>query len=50
MFKAIGDFFSFYLGSWASVLDILLVAIVIYWLFILIRGTRATASLRRPVP
>lgn len=42
MFKAIGDFFTFYLrGSWTSVLDILLVAIVIYWLFILIRGTRA---------
>jgi diadenylate cyclase len=42
VFKAIGDFFTFYLrGSWTSVLDILLVAIVIYWLFILIRGTRA---------
>jgi diadenylate cyclase len=42
VFKAIGDFFTFYLhGSWTSVLDIGLVAIVIYWLFILIRGTRA---------
>jgi diadenylate cyclase len=42
VFKAIGDFFTFYLrGTWTSVLDILLVAIVIYWLFILIRGTRA---------
>jgi diadenylate cyclase len=42
VFKAIGDFFTFYLhGSWTSVLDIVLVAIVIYWLFILIRGTRA---------
>jgi diadenylate cyclase len=42
VFKAIGDFLEFYLlGSWLSVLDILLVAIVIYWLFILIRGTRA---------
>jgi diadenylate cyclase len=42
VFKAIGDFFAFYLrGSWTSVLDILLVAILIYWLFILIRGTRA---------
>lgn len=42
VFKAIGDFLAFYLhGSWTSVLDILLVAIVIYWLFILIRGTRA---------
>jgi len=39
---AIADFFRvFLLGSWTSVLDILLVAIVIYWLFILIRGTRA---------
>ena len=42
MFNAIADFFKFYLrGSWTSVLDILLVAIVIYWIFILIRGTRA---------
>jgi diadenylate cyclase len=39
---AITEFIRFYLrGSWTSVLDILLVAIVIYWLFILIRGTRA---------
>lgn len=36
------DFFDTYLrGSWTSIVDILLVAIVIYWLFILIRGTRA---------
>ncbi len=42
MLDAIADFFRVYLlGSWTSVLDILLVAIVIYWLFILIRGTRA---------
>jgi diadenylate cyclase len=42
LFNAIADFFKFYLrGSWTSVLDILLVAIVIYWIFILIRGTRA---------
>jgi diadenylate cyclase len=40
--EAIAEFIRFYLrGSWTSVLDILLVAIVIYWLFILIRGTRA---------
>jgi diadenylate cyclase len=39
---AIRDFFSGYLGGrWQSILDILLVAFVIYWLFILIRGTRA---------
>jgi diadenylate cyclase len=36
------DFFDTYLrGSWTSIVDILLVAFVIYWLFILIRGTRA---------
>jgi diadenylate cyclase len=39
---AIREFTDAYLqGSWTSILDILLVAIVIYWLFILIRGTRA---------
>jgi diadenylate cyclase len=39
---AIREFFETYLrGSWTSIIDILLVAIVIYWLFILIRGTRA---------
>lgn len=38
---AIADFFRLYFGSWTSVVDILLVAIVIYWVFILIRGTRA---------
>jgi diadenylate cyclase len=39
---AISDFLDTYLrGSWTSLVDILLVAIVIYWLFILIRGTRA---------
>ena len=42
MFNAIADFFTVYLlGSWTSLLDILLVAIIIYWIFILIRGTRA---------
>jgi diadenylate cyclase len=39
---AISDFLQTYLrGSWMSLVDILLVAIVIYWIFILIRGTRA---------
>ena len=39
---AIREFFDTYLrGSWTSIIDIGLVAIVIYWLFILIRGTRA---------
>jgi diadenylate cyclase len=39
---AISDFLDTYLGgSWMSLVDILLVAIVIYWVFILIRGTRA---------
>jgi diadenylate cyclase len=39
---AIREFYATYLqGSWTSIIDILLVAFVIYWLFILIRGTRA---------
>ena len=39
---AIREFFDTYLrGSWTSLIDILLVAFVIYWIFILIRGTRA---------
>jgi len=39
---AISEFFETYLrGTWTSIIDILLVAFVIYWLFILIRGTRA---------
>ncbi len=42
MIDAIRDFLDTYLrGSWTSIIDIGLVAIVIYWLFILIRGTRA---------
>ncbi len=42
MIDAIRDFFETYLrGSWTSIIDIGLVAFVIYWLFILIRGTRA---------
>ena len=42
MIDAIQNFFHTYLrDSWTSIIDIGLVAIVIYWLFILIRGTRA---------
>ncbi len=42
MLEAIREFFDSYLrGSWLSLIDILLVAIVVYWIFILIRGTRA---------
>lgn len=42
MIDGIRDFLDTYLrGSWTSIIDIGLVAIVIYWLFILIRGTRA---------
>ena len=42
MLDAIRDFLGTYLrGGWTSLLDIVLVAIVIYWVFILIRGTRA---------
>jgi diadenylate cyclase len=40
--NAIRDFFETFLeGRWTSIIDILLVSVVIYWLFILIRGTRA---------
>jgi diadenylate cyclase len=39
---ALRTFYETYLqGSWISIIDIGLVAFVIYWLFILIRGTRA---------
>ncbi len=42
MIDEIGQFFDSYLrGNWTSIIDILLVAFVVYWLFILIRGTRA---------
>ena len=42
MLDAIGDFLGTYLrGGWLALLDIVLVAIIIYWIFILIRGTRA---------
>ncbi|HSK92528.1 MAG TPA: diadenylate cyclase CdaA [Candidatus Angelobacter sp.] len=42
MIDTVRDFFETYFqGSWTSIVDILLVAFVIYWLFILIRGTRA---------
>jgi len=39
---AIAEFFRTYLrGTWTSLIDILLVALVVYGLFVLIRGTRA---------
>ncbi len=42
MLNAIRDFLDTYLrGSWTSLVDILLVAVVVYWIFILLRGTRA---------
>ena len=42
MIDGIREFIGTYLqGSWTSIIDIGLVAFVIYWLFILIRGTRA---------
>ncbi|CAN5384703.1 diadenylate cyclase CdaA [soil metagenome] len=42
MIDAVREFFDTYLrGSWTSIVDIGLVAFVIYWVFILIRGTRA---------
>ena len=42
MLDAIGDFLGTYLrGGWLALLDIVLVATIIYWIFILIRGTRA---------
>ena len=42
MLDAISDFLGTYLrGGWTALVDIALVAIVIYWVFILIRGTRA---------
>lgn len=42
MLEPIREFLDTYLrGSWTSLIDILLVAVVIYWIFILIRGTRA---------
>lgn len=42
MIDGISDFLDTYFrGSWTSLVDIALVAIVIYWIFILIRGTRA---------
>ena len=42
MIDEIREFLDTYLrGNWTSIIDILLVAFVIYWLLILIRGTRA---------
>jgi diadenylate cyclase len=40
--EALSQFYDTYLrGNWTSLIDIALVAFVIYWIFILIRGTRA---------
>ena len=45
MLDAIGDFLGTYLrGGWLALLDIVLVAIIIYWVFILIRGTARCGS------
>jgi len=42
VFDALGTFFDTFLrGTWTSVVDIVLVAVIIYGLFLLIRGTRA---------
>ncbi|HET6819619.1 MAG TPA: diadenylate cyclase CdaA [Candidatus Limnocylindria bacterium] len=42
MLDAISDFLGSFLRSgWTALLDIALVAVIIYWVFILIRGTRA---------
>ena len=42
MIDEIREFLDTYLrGNWTSIIDILLVAFVIYWLLVLIRGTRA---------
>lgn len=42
MIDALRSFYESYLdGTWTSIVDIVLVAFVVYWLFILIRGTRA---------
>ncbi|HEY7462819.1 MAG TPA: diadenylate cyclase CdaA [Candidatus Limnocylindria bacterium] len=42
MLDAIRDFLgTFFRSGWTSLLDIVLVAFIIYWVFILIRGTRA---------
>jgi diadenylate cyclase len=38
---AIRDFLGTFFGGWTTLLDIALVAVIIYWVFILIRGTRA---------
>ena len=44
--ESISDFLNTFLrGSWLSIVDILVVAILIYWLFVLIRGTRAVRIL-----
>jgi diadenylate cyclase len=44
--ETIGDFLNTFLrGTWLSIVDIVVVAILIYWLFVLIRGTRAVRIL-----
>jgi diadenylate cyclase len=44
--ESITEFLDTFLrGSWLSIVDILVVAILIYWLFVLIRGTRAVRIL-----
>jgi diadenylate cyclase len=44
--ESIGDFLNTFLrGTWLSIVDIVVVAILIYWLFVLIRGTRAVRIL-----
>jgi diadenylate cyclase len=44
--ESINDFLNTFLrGTWLSIVDILVVAILIYWLFVLIRGTRAVRIL-----
>jgi diadenylate cyclase len=40
--ESLTDFLNTFLrGTWLSIVDIVVVAILIYWLFVLIRGTRA---------
>jgi diadenylate cyclase len=44
--ESISDFLNTFLrGTWLSIVDIVVVAILIYWLFVLIRGTRAVRIL-----
>jgi diadenylate cyclase len=44
--ESISEFLNTFLrGTWLSIVDIVVVAILIYWLFVLIRGTRAVRIL-----